>query len=63
MEEEEEVNVKIEKVIVSEEVEWKKKKNEDCIYSEEEKKENEDIGTQNEDGVEVKEEVSWEDTF
>jgi hypothetical protein len=56
---EEEVNVKREKVIISEEVECRDIKDEDCIYSEEEKEENEeDIDTQDEDGVEVKEEVS-----
>jgi hypothetical protein len=58
MKEEEEVNVKTEKVIVSEEEEGVDIKDENCIYSEEEKEENEDIDTQDEDGVEVKEEVS-----
>jgi len=54
---EEEVNVKTENIIVSEEEECIDIKDEDCIYSEEEEEE-EDIDTQEEEEVEVKEEVS-----
>jgi hypothetical protein len=57
--EEAEVNVKTENKIISEEVKCRDIKGEDCIYSEEEKEENEeDIDTQEEEEVEVKEEVS-----
>jgi hypothetical protein len=60
MKEEEEVNVKTEKVIVSEEVECRDIKDEDCIYSEEERHmdEEEDVDKEEEEEVEVKEEVS-----
>jgi hypothetical protein len=54
---EEEVNVKTEREIGSEEEEFVDIKDEDCIYSEEEKEE-EDIDTQEEEDVEIKEEVS-----
>jgi len=57
-EEEEEVNVKTEKVTVSEEEECIDIKDEDCIYNEEENEEEEDIDTQEEEDLEIKEEVS-----
>jgi len=53
-EEEEELNVKTEKVLVSEKEECI---DEDCIYSEEENNEEEDIDTQEEEGLDIKEEV------
>jgi hypothetical protein len=53
-EEEEEVNVKTEKVIGSEEEECKNIKDDEGLYSEEE----EDIDTKEEEDVDVKEEVS-----
>jgi len=53
----EEVNVKTEKVIVSEEEECINIKDEEDIYSEEEE-EKEDINTSEEEDVDVKEEVS-----
>ena len=61
-EEEEEVNVKTEKVLGSEEENCIYIKDEDCIYGEEEKEEEEDIGTQEEEDVEIKAEVSFEGT-
>jgi hypothetical protein len=61
--EQEKVNVKIEKVIISEEVECIDIKDEDCIYSEEEKDEEEDIDRQEEEDVEIEEEVSFGDTL
>ena len=57
-EEEEEVNVKTENVIVGEEVECIDIKDEDCIYSEEENVEEEDIDIKGEENVEIIEEVS-----
>jgi hypothetical protein len=54
---EEEMNVKTEKVIFSEFVECMGIKDEGCIYSEEEKEE-EDIHTQEEEDVQIEEEVS-----
>jgi len=59
-EEEEEMNVRTENVIVSEEVECIDITDEDCVYSEEEKaeEEEEDVDTQEEANVEIKEEVS-----
>jgi len=56
-EEEEEVNVKTEKVLVSEEVECINIKDEEGKYSEEEEEE-EDIDTKEEEDVDIKEEVS-----
>ena len=56
-EEEEEVNVKTEKVLVGEEVECINIKDEEGKYSEEEKEE-EDIDTKEEEDVDIKEEVS-----
>jgi hypothetical protein len=59
MKEEEEVNVKRENIIISEEVQFRDIRDADCIYSEEEKEENEeDIYTQEEEEAGVKEEVS-----
>jgi hypothetical protein len=54
---EEGVNMKTEKVTVSEEEERVDIKDEDCVYSEEEEEE-EDIDTQEEEDVAIKEEVS-----
>jgi hypothetical protein len=61
-EEEEEVNVKTEKVIGSEEVECIDIKDENYIYNEDEEEE-EDIVTQEEENLDTKEEVSCEDTL
>jgi len=59
IEEEEVMNMRTEKVIFSEEVECIDITDEDCIYSEEEKeKELEDVDTQEEEDVEIREEVS-----
>jgi len=58
-EEEEEVNVKTEKGISSEEVECMDTKDEEAIYSEEE--EEEDIDTKEDKDVDIKEEVSCGD--
>jgi hypothetical protein len=55
---EDEMNVKTEKVIVSEFVECVDIKDQGCIYSEEEKEEEEDIHTEEGEDVEIKEEVS-----
>jgi hypothetical protein len=60
MQEEEEVNVKTEKVIVSEEEQCVDIKDEEGIYSEEEEKE--DIDTKENEDVNIKKEVSCEDT-
>jgi len=62
--EEEEVNVKREKVVDIKEEECIDIKEEYCIYSEEEKEEEEeeDIVTKEEDDIDIKEEVSFEDT-
>ena len=57
MKEGEGVNVKTENVIFSEELECMDIKDEDCMYSVEEKEED-DIGTQEEEDVDIKEEVS-----
>jgi len=57
----EEVNVKTEKVIVSEEEECIDIKDKQGIYSEEEEEEEEDIETKEDKDVDVKEEVSCED--
>jgi hypothetical protein len=59
----EEVNVKTEKVIDSEEVECIDIKDEDSIDSEEEKEEEDDIDRQEEEDVEIEEEVSFGDTL
>ena len=59
--EEEELNVKTEKVIGSEEEECIDIKDEDGIYGEE-KEEEEDMATQEEENVDIEEEVSCEDT-
>jgi len=58
-EEEEVVNVKIEKGVGSEEEECVDIKDEEAIYREEEE---EDIDTKEEEDVDIKEEVSCEDT-
>ena len=60
-EEEEEEDVKAEKGIGIEEVECIDIKEEEGLYSEEEKEE-EDIGTKEDEDVNIKEEVSCEDT-
>jgi hypothetical protein len=60
--EEEEVNVKTEKGIGSEEVECIDIKDENGIYSEEEEEEEDNIDTQEEENVDIKEEVSCENT-
>ena len=60
--EEEEVNVKTENIIGSEEEECIDIKYEDCIYSEEEKEEEENTVTKEEEDVDIKEEVSFDDT-
>jgi hypothetical protein len=57
-EEEEEMNVKTEKGIVSEEVECIDIKDEEGTYNEEEEEEEEDIDTKEEEDVDVNEEVS-----
>jgi hypothetical protein len=58
MKKEVEVNVKTENVIVSEEVECIDIRDEDCMYSEEEKEEEVVINKHEEEDVEIKEEVS-----
>ena len=58
-EEEEEVNVKAEKVIGSEGEECMDIKEEDGLYCEEEE---EDLDTNEVENIDIKEEVSWEDT-
>jgi hypothetical protein len=55
---EEEVNVKMEDIIGSEEEECVDIMDEDCIYSEDEKEEEENIDTQEEVDVDIKKEVS-----
>ena len=55
---EEDLNVKTEKGIGSEEGECIDMKDEEGLYSEEEEEEWKDIHTQEEEGVEIKEEVS-----
>ena len=59
---EEEVNVKTEKGIGSEEEECIDIKDEDGIYGEEKEEEEEDMDTQEEENVDIEEEVSCEDT-
>jgi len=62
MQEIEEVNVKTEKVILSGEEECVEIKDEEGIYSEEEEEED-NLDTQEEEDVKIKEEVSCEDTL